>query len=188
MSEKVLFLLDGMALVYRGHFAMIRNPRMTSKGMNTSAVFAFANTLLSIIEKGEPTHLAVVFDTPEPTHRHHKYEEYKAQREAMPEDLSQALPYVFRLCEAFNIPVLREPGWEADDVIGTLAKKAEAEGFATYMVTPDKDYGQLVSERSFMYKPGRGGDEAEVLGVPEILAQWQVERIDQVIDVLGTDG
>ena len=188
MSEKVLFLLDGMALVYRGHFAMIRNPRMTSKGMNTSAVFAFANTLLSIIEKGEPTHIAVVFDTPEPTHRHHKYEEYKAQREAMPEDLSQALPYVFRLCEAFNIPVLREPGWEADDVIGTLAKKAEAEGFATYMVTPDKDYGQLVSERSFMYKPGRGGDEAEVLGVPEILAQWQVERIDQVIDVLGLMG
>ena len=169
-------------------FAMIRNPRMTSKGMNTSAVFAFANTLLSIIEKGEPTHIAVVFDTPEPTHRHHKYEEYKAQREAMPEDLSQALPYVFQLCEAFNIPVLREPGWEADDVIGTLTKKAEAEGFATYMVTPDKDYGQLVSERSFMYKPGRGGDEAEVLGVPEILAQWQVERIDQVIDVLGLMG
>ncbi len=188
MSEKVLFLLDGMALVYRGHFAMIRNPRMTSKGMNTSAVFAFANTLLSIIEKGEPTHIAVVFDTPEPTHRHHKYEEYKAQREAMPEDLSQALPYVFRLCEAFNIPVLREPGWEADDVIGTLAKKAETEGFATYMVTPDKDYGQLVSERSFMYKPGRGGDEVEVLGVPEILAQWQVERIDQVVDVLGLMG
>ncbi len=188
MSQQVLFLLDGMALVYRGHFAMIRNPRMTSTGMNTSAVFAFANTLLSIIEKGEPTHIAVVFDTPEPTHRHHKYEEYKAQREAMPEDLSQALPYVFRLCEAFNIPVLREPGWEADDVIGTLAKQAEAEGFATYMVTPDKDYAQLVSERSFMYKPGRGGDEAEVLGVPEILAQWQVEQIAQVIDVLGLMG
>ncbi len=188
MSQKVLFLLDGMALVYRGHFALIRNPRLTSKGVNASAVFAFANTLLSIIEKGEPTHLAVVFDTPEPTHRHRKYEEYKAQREAMPEDLSQALPYVFRLCEAFNIPVLREPGWEADDVIGTLAKKAETEGFATYMVTPDKDYAQLVSERSFVYKPGRGGDQAEVLGVPEILAQWQVERIDQVIDVLGLMG
>ena len=187
MREKVLFLLDGMALVYRGHFAMMRNPRLTSKGLNTSAVFVFANTVLSIIEKGEPTHIAAVFDTPEPTHRHRKYEEYKAQREAMPEELSQALPYVFRLCEAFNIPVLREPGWEADDVIGTLAKKAEAEGFATYMVTPDKDYGQLVSERSFMYKPGRG-DEAEVLGVAEILAQWQVERIDQVIDVLGLMG
>jgi len=188
MDEKILYLLDGMALAYRGHFALIRNPRLTSGGMNTSAVFAFANTVLSLIEKGKPTHLAAVFDTPEPTHRHEMYEEYKAQREAMPEDLSQALPYVFRLCEAFNIPVLRAPGWEADDVIGTLTKRAEIEGFTTYMVTPDKDYGQLVSERSFMYKPGRGGDEAEILGVAEILEQWQIERIDQVIDVLGLMG
>lgn len=187
-DEKILFLLDGMALVYRGHFGLIRNPRMTSEGMNTSAVFAFANTLLSIVERGKPTHLAAVFDTPEPTHRHKMYTEYKAQREAMPEDLSQALPYVFRLCEAFNIPVIRAPGWEADDVIGTLAKQAEPEGFRTYMVTPDKDYGQLVSEQSLIYKPGRGGDEAEVLGVAEILAQWQIERIEQVIDVLGLMG
>ena len=188
MSEKILFLLDGMALVYRGHFALMRNPRLTSKGMNSSAVFAFANTLLSILEKGHPTHIAAVFDTPTPTHRHELYAEYKAQREAMPEDLSQALPYVFRLCEAFNVPVLREPGWEADDVIGTLAKRADAEGFATYMVTPDKDYAQLVSERSFIYKPGRASDRAEVLGVAEILAQWQIERIEQVVDVLGLMG
>lgn len=187
-DEKTLFLLDGMALAYRGHFALIRNPRFTSGGMNTSAVFAFANTLLSIIENGKPTHIAAVFDTPEPTFRHKKYEEYKAQREAMPEDLSQALPYVFKLCEAFNIPVVKAPGWEADDIIGTLAKRAEAEGFKTYMVTPDKDYGQLVSEQSLIYKPGRGGDEVEVLGVAEILAQWQIERIDQVIDVLGLMG
>ena len=138
-NEKILFLLDGMALVYRGHFALIRNPRFTSGGMNTSAIFAFANTLLSITEKGKPTHIAAVFDTPEPTHRHEMYEEYKAQREEMPEDLSQALPYVFTLCEAFNIPVIRMPGWEADDVIGTLAKQAEPAGFRTYMVTPDKD-------------------------------------------------
>ena len=151
MDEKILYLLDGMALAYRGHFALIRNPRLTSAGMNTSAVFAFANTVLSLIEKGKPTHIAAVFDTPEPTHRHEMYGEYKAQREAMPEDLSQALPYVFRLCEVFNIPVLRAPGWEADDVIGTLTKRAEIEGFTTYMVTPDKDYGQLVSERAFMY-------------------------------------
>ena len=187
-DEKILFLLDGMALAYRGHFALIRNPRMTSEGMNTSAVFAFANTMLSIMEKGKPTHIAAVFDTPEPTHRHKMYVEYKAQREAMPEDLSMALPFVFRLCEGFNIPVIKAPGWEADDVIGTLAKRAETNGFRTYMVTPDKDYGQLVSEQSLIYKPGRGGDEAEVLGVQEILAQWQIERIDQVIDVLGLMG
>ena len=187
-DEKILFLLDGMALAYRGHFALIRNPRFTSGGMNTSAVFAFANTLLSIIEKGKPTHIAAVFDTPEPTHRHQLYKEYKAQREEMPEDLSQALPYVFALCEAFNIPVIRAPGWEADDVIGTLAKQAEPAGFRTYMVTPDKDYGQLVSDNTLIYKPGRGGDEADILGVVEILDQWQIEKIEQVIDVLGLMG
>ena len=187
-DEKKLFLLDGMALVYRGHFALMRNPRMTSQGMNTSAVFAFTNTLLSIIDREQPTHMAVVFDTPEPTHRHRAYPEYKAQREAMPEDLSLALPYVFQLCEAFNMPVLKMPGWEADDVIGTLALRAEAEGFTTFMVTPDKDYGQLVSERTFIYKPGRAGDEAEVQGVAEILERWGIERIDQVIDMLGLMG
>ncbi len=187
-DEKKLFLLDGMALVYRGHFALMRNPRMTSQGMNTSAVFAFANTLLSILDREQPTHIAVVFDTPEPTHRHKMFAEYKAQREAMPEDLSQALPYVFQLCEAFNMPVIKMPGWEADDVIGTLAQRAEAEGFTTYMVTPDKDYGQLVSAKTVIYKPGRAGDEAEVQGVGEILERWAIERIDQVVDMLGLMG
>ena len=187
-DEKKLFLLDGMALVYRGHFALMRNPRMTSQGMNTSAVFAFANTLLSIMDREQPTHIAAVFDTPEPTHRHKAYAEYKAQREAMPEDLSQALPYVFQLCEAFNMPVLKMPGWEADDIIGTLALRAEGEGFTTYMVTPDKDYGQLVSEQTVIYKPGRAGDEAEIQGVRDILNRWSIERIDQVIDVLGLMG
>ena len=187
-DEKKLFLLDGMALVYRGHFALMRNPRMTSQGMNTSAVFAFANTLLSIIDREEPTHIAAVFDTPEPTHRHKAYAEYKAQREAMPEDLSQALPYVFQLCEAFNMPVLKMPGWEADDIIGTLALRAEGEGFNTYMVTPAKDYGQLVSEQTVIYKPGRAGDEAEIQGVREILDRWSIERIAQVVDILGLMG
>jgi len=188
MADKTLYLLDGMALVYRGHFALMRNPRMTSKGMNTSTLFVFLNTLLDILGNVKPSHLAVVFDTPEPTYRHKAYKEYKAQRESMPEDLSIALPYVDRMCEGFNVPVIRKPGWEADDVIGTLAKVAEADGFTTYMVTPDKDYAQLVSEKSFISKPGRGGDGAEILGVPEILAQWEIERVDQVIDMLGLMG
>ena len=188
MAEKTLYLLDGMALVYRGHFALIRNPRMTSKGMNTSTLSVFLNTLLDILNNVQPSHLAVVFDTPEPTYRHKMYKEYKAQREAMPEDLSIALPYIDRMCEGFNIPVIRKPGWEADDVIGTLSKVADTEGFTTYMVTPDKDYAQLVSETTFISKPGRTGDGAEILGVPEILKQWEIERVDQVIDMLGLMG
>ena len=183
-DEKKLFLLDSMALVYRGHFALMRNPRMTSKGMNTSAIFVFANNLVDMLEKQQPTHLAAVFDTPEPTHRHLEYSEYKAQREAMPEDLSQALPYVFKLCAAFNVPVIRHPGWEADDVIGTYARQAEEAGFTTYMVTPDKDYGQLVDEHTFIYKPGSGGGDGDLLGVAEILERWQIERIDQLLDIL----
>lgn len=189
MAEKKLFLLDGMALIYRGHFALMRNPRMTSTGMNTSTLFVLTNTLLDILNSEKPTHIAAVFDTPEPTHRHKMYEEYKAQREAMPEDLSTALPYVFQLCEAFNVPVIRMPGWEADDVIGTLARVAEESGdFTTYMVTPDKDYAQLVSEKTFMSKPGKSGNKAEILGVPEILEQWEIERVEQVIDILGLMG
>jgi DNA polymerase-1 len=186
-SEKRLYLLDGMALVYRAHFSMMRNPRMTSRGMNTSTVFVMTNTLLDILNNAKPSHIAMVFDTPEPTHRHKMFVEYKAQREAMPEDLSMALPYVFRLCEAFNLPVLKKPGWEADDVIGTLARVAEGEGFMTYMVTPDKDYAQLVSEKSFVCKPGKTGD-VEVQGVKEILEKWQIERVEQVIDILGLMG
>ncbi|NKB72740.1 MAG: DNA polymerase I [Candidatus Latescibacteria bacterium] len=187
-AKNKLFLLDGMALVYRGHFALIRNPRMTSGGMNTSAVFVFATNLLNILVDQQATHIAAVFDTPEPTHRHIEYKEYKAQREAMPEDLSAALPFVFRLCEAFNVPVIRVPGWEADDVIGTLALQAEGGQYNTYMVTPDKDYGQLVSDTAFIYKPGGSGDGADIQGVTEIKERWGIERIDQVIDMLGLMG
>ena len=187
-TDKTLFLLDGMALVYRAHFGMIRNPRMTSKGMNTSTVFILVNTITGILNKVKPSHLAVVFDTPEPTHRHKMFTEYKAQRDAMPEDLSTALPYVFRLFEGFNIPVLRMPGWEADDVIGTLAKRAEIEGFTTYMVTPDKDYGQLVDENTFIAKPGGAGDNLDVMGVKEVCEKWKIKRVDQVIDILGLMG
>ncbi len=188
MADKTLYLLDGMALVYRGHFALIRSPRMTSKGLNTSSLFVFANTLLDILGNTKPSHLAVVFDTPEPTFRDEIYKEYKAQREKMPEDISGALPYIDQMCEAFNVPVIRKPGYEADDVIGTLAKEAEKFGFTTYMVTPDKDYAQLVSNKTFISKPGRTGDGAEILGVPEILEQWEIERVDQVIDMLGLMG
>lgn len=188
MADKTLYLLDGMALVYRGHFAMIRNPRMTSKGLNTSSLFVFANTLLDILGNTQPSHLAVVFDTPEPTFRDEIYKEYKAQREKMPEDISSALPYIDQMCEAFNVPVIRKPGYEADDVIGTLAKGAEQAGLTTYMVTPDKDYAQLVSNKTFISKPGRTGDDAEILGVPEVLEQWEIERVDQVIDMLGLMG
>ena len=188
MADKTLYLLDGMALVYRGHFAMIRNPRMTSKGLNTSTLFVFANTLLDILGNTQPSHLAVVFDTPEPTFRDDIYKEYKAQREKMPEDISGALPYIDQMCEAFNVPVIRKPGYEADDVIGTLAKEAEKADFTTYMMTPDKDYAQLVSNKTFISKPGRTGDGAEILGVPEVLEQWEIERVDQVIDMLGLMG
>ena len=163
-SDKTLFLLDGMALAYRGHFGLIRNPRMTSTGLNVSMVFSLANTILGILNKNKPSHIAAVFDTPEPTHRHEKFPDYKAQRDAMPEDLSIALPYLFRLLEGFNIPVVRIPGWEADDVIGTLAKQADAAEFTTFMVTPDNDYGQLVSQTCFICKPGNTGDNIETIG------------------------
>jgi len=186
---KRLFLLDGMALVYRAHFALIRNPILTASGQNTSAIFGFINTLLYLIQQREPTHLAVVFDTSAPTARHKMYPEYKAHRDAMPEDLSAAIPMVKQVIEAFNIPVIECDGYEADDVIGTLAKQAGSKGdFETYMVTPDKDFGQLVAEKTFMFKPGRKGNEAEVLGVEEICENWQVERPEQVVDILGLWG
>ena len=187
-QDKRLFLLDGMALVYRAHFAMSRNPITSSSGMNTSATLVFANTLLDILNKQDPTHIGVVFDTPEPTHRDKLYPEYKAQREAMPEDLSRSMPYIFRLCEAFNLPILHVPGWEADDVIGTLAERSAPEGFTTYMVTPDKDFGQLVSDRTLICKPARAGGGMEVLGVREVLDRWKIERVEQVTDIFGLMG
>jgi DNA polymerase-1 len=157
-----------MALVYRAHFALIRSPIYTSKRFNTSALFGFTSTLLDLLEKQSPTHLAVVFDTPEPTQRHLDYPAYKGTREEMPEDLSLQLPHVKRIIEAFDIPVIECPGWEADDVIGTLAKKAEAMGdFVTYMVTPDKDFAQLVTDKTLIYKPGRQGNTAEILDPPD---------------------
>jgi DNA polymerase-1 len=187
MSNK-LFLLDGMALIYRAHFALSKSPRFTTAGLNTSAVFGFANTLLEVLKKENPSHIAVVFDTEAPTDRHVEYTEYKAHREAMPEDLSAALPYVFKLIEGFNIPVITSDGFEADDIIGTLSKKAEKEGFQVFCMTPDKDFAQLVSENIFIYKPARMGNDAEKLGVPEVLSKWEIERVDQVIDILGLWG
>jgi len=184
-----LFLLDGMALAYRAHFALMRNPITTSKGVNSSALYGFANTLLDLIEKQVPTHFAVAFDTSAPTPRHELYPEYKAQREAMPEDLSAALPQIKRLCEAMNIPLIIHDGWEADDLIGTYARIADETGdFETFMVTPDKDFAQLVSATTYMYKPGRKGGDVEILGVPEVMEKWGVDCPSQVIDILALWG
>ncbi|MGL4596721.1 MAG: DNA polymerase I, partial [Bacteroidia bacterium] len=188
MNNKKLFLLDAFALIYRAYFAFSTNPRINSNGLNTSAVFGFTNTLLEVLRKEQPTHIAVVFDTPEPTVRHIEFAEYKAQREAMPEDLSASIPYIFKLLEGFNIPALSIAGFEADDLIGALAKKAEQAGFVTYMMTPDKDYGQLVSENILIYKPGRGGAPAEKLGVKEICDRYGISHPEQVIDILGLMG
>ncbi len=186
--EHTLFLLDGMALVYRAHFAFATNPIRTSAGRNTSAIYGFTNTLLELITKQAPTHLAVVFDTAAPTARHTEFAAYKAQRQEMPEELSAAIPDVKRLIRGFNLPVLELDGYEADDIIGTLAREACDAGFVTFMVTPDKDFGQLVNECVRIYRPGRMGDGAEVLGVPEVLAKWGVQRCDQVRDILGLWG
>jgi DNA polymerase-1 len=185
---KKLFLLDGMALIYRAHFALSKTPRFTSGGLNTSAVMGFTNTLLEVLKKENPTHMAVVFDTEAPTERHVDFADYKAHREAMPEDLSKAIPYIFKLILGFNIPVITSDGYEADDIIGTLAKKAEAKGYTVYCMTPDKDFAQLVSDKIFIYKPARMGNEMEILGVKEVLAKWEIERVEQVIDILGLWG
>ena len=185
---KRLFLLDGMALVYRAHFALIARPIFTSKGVNSSALYGFTQTLLEILSKQQPTHLAVAFDTDAPTPRHTIFPEYKATRQAMPEDLSAALPHVRRMLEAFRVPLLECDGYEADDIIGTLARRAEKEGFQTYMVTPDKDFGQLVDENTFLYRPSRQGDGVEIMGIPEIQKRWGIERTEQVIDILALMG
>ena len=185
---KRLFLLDGMALVYRAHFAFIARPVLTSQGVNTSALYGFTQTLLNILGGWEPTHLGVAFDTAAPTHRHREFAAYKATRQEMPEDLSAALPHVRRMLEAFNIPALALDGFEADDLIGTLVRRAEREGFQSYMVTSDKDFGQLVSAHNFIFKPARGGDGAEILGLAEIQARWGVSRAEQVVEVLALMG
>lgn len=186
--KKKLILIDGMALAYRGHFALIKAPRMTSSGMNTSACFIFANTILELLDKEQPTHIAVALDTSEPTFRHKEYPDYKAQRDAMPEDLSLALPFIAKICSAFNIPVIKVPGWEADDIIGTLSKQAASEGIEVGMVTPDKDFAQLIEEKIIQYKPSRSGNGYEKIGISETLEKWKISRIDQVIDMLAMMG
>lgn len=188
MSEKKLFLLDGMALIYRAYFAFAKNPRITSTGINASAMFGFTNTLLDVLLKQKPTHIACVFDTSAPTDRHLEYEAYKAHREEMPEDLKRSIPYIFRIIEGFNIPVITKDGYEADDIIGTFALQASECGFNTYMMTPDKDFAQLVGPNIFIYKPGRLGNPDEVLGVEEVLAKWEIAEVKQVIDILGLWG
>jgi len=188
MSEKKLFLLDGHALVYRAHFAFINRPLINSKGINTSAITGFVRTLWDLMRNQKPSHIAVAFDPIGQVFRHEQFPEYKANRDAQPEDIAIALPYIKDIVEGFNIPMVMVDNYEADDVIGTLAKQAEKEGFKVYMVTPDKDYCQLVSENIFMYKPARMGNGIEILGVPEVLEKWGIQRVDQVIDVLGLQG
>jgi DNA polymerase-1 len=187
-NDKKLFLLDGHALVYRAHFAFINRPMINGKGVNTSAMFGFTRTLWDLMKKQKPSHLAVVFDPKGGTFRNEIAPDYKANREETPDDIVVAFPYVHQILQGFNIPIIIIDNYEADDVIGTLAKQAAREGFEVYMVTPDKDYGQLVEEKIFMYKPSRMGNGIDILGVEEIKAKWGIERPEQVIDMLGLIG
>jgi DNA polymerase I len=187
-EQKKLFLLDAYALIYRAHFAFIRNPRVNSKGLNTSAIFGFTTALLDVLENHQPTHIAVCFDLPGKGVRDEIFPDYKANRDETPEDIRLAVPYIYKLLEAFNIPALGVEGYEADDVIGTLAKKAKDKGFVTFMMTPDKDYAQLVEEGIYILKPAKGGNGAEVWGEKEVCEHFEVERPEQVIDILGLWG
>lgn len=187
MSKK-LFLLDAMALVFRAYYALIRNPRITSKGKNTNAQFGFTNTLIDLLNNQKPSHMAVCFDTAAPTERHTDFTDYKANRQEAPEDLIIALPDIKKLIQAFNIPVMELDGYEADDVIGTLSIQAAKAGYEVYMVTPDKDYGQLVTDQVKIYKPGYQGGDVEIMGPAEVCAKWNIKSVDQVIDVLGLMG
>jgi DNA polymerase-1 len=187
-TPKKLFLLDAYALIFRSYYAFIKNPRVTSRGLNTSAIFGFLLTLEEVLQKQKPTHIAVVFDTPTPTFRHEMYKEYKAHRDETPEDIIKAVPYIKRLIEGYKIPILDCPGFEADDVIGTLSKKASKKGFVTYMMTPDKDFAQLVSDNVLMFKPSRSGSESVLWGVKDIQREFCVKNPEQVIDVLALMG
>ncbi|HJW16457.1 MAG TPA: hypothetical protein VJ499_05025, partial [Flavisolibacter sp.] len=162
--DKRLFLLDAMALIFRAYYALIRNPRITSKGKNTNAQFGFTNTIIELINNQKPTHMAVCFDTAAPTERHTDFADYKAHRQEAPEDITLAIPDIKRIIKALNIPIIESDGYEADDVIGTLSKQAEARGYNVFMVTPDKDYGQLVSDKVKIYKPGYQGGDVEIMG------------------------
>jgi DNA polymerase-1 len=188
MANKKLFLLDAMALVFRAYYALIRNPRMTSKGRNTNAQFGFTNTLIDLINNQQPTHMAVCFDTHAPTERHIDFAEYKANRQETPEDILSAIPDIKRIIEGFCIPVIESDGYEADDVIGTLSIQAANAGYDVYMVTPDKDYGQLVNDKVFIYKPGYQGGDAELITKENVCVKWGIKSVDQVIDILGLMG
>ena len=185
---KKLFLLDAMALIYRAYYAMIKSPRLTTDGKNTSAAFGFTNVLYELLRNEHPTHIAVAFDTGAPTLRHADFDNYKANREATPDDIVAAIPYIKRIISGFGIPILSLDGYEADDIVGTVAKHAEIEGFEVYMMTSDKDYGQLVSDHIFMYKPGKFGQKAEVVGVDGICEKYGIKEPEQLIDILGLWG
>lgn len=187
-DSNVLFLLDAYALIYRSYYAFINNPRITTTGINTSATFGFCNFLIELLELEKPTHIAIVFDPEGPTFRHEMYKPYKAQRPPMPEDLRKSVPYIKKIIHGLGIQCIDAPGYEADDLIGTIARKAEKQGYTVYMITPDKDYAQLVSDKIFMYKPGRSGNKSEVWGIPEVLDHFGIERVDQVVDILGLMG
>lgn len=186
--EKKLFLLDAMALIYRAHFAFSKNPRINSRGMSTGAILGFTNSLLEILNKEKPSHIAICFDTPTPTFRHVQYEAYKANRQEQPEDIQIAIPWVKKVAEAYRIPILELDGFEADDIVGTFAKKAGDNGFEVFMMTPDKDYAQLVQEHVYLYKPAFLGNSVEILGIPEVLARFEIDNVDQVRDLLGLQG
>ena len=191
MVDKIpekFFLLDAYALIYRSYYAFIRNPRFNSKGINTSAMLGFTNSLVQLLELENPHYIGVVFDVSEPTFRHKLYKEYKANRETMPEDLQKSIPYIRKIIEAFNIPVIEKKGFEADDVIGTLAQKATEKGFLTYMMTSDKDFAQLVTENILMYKPGKQGGSPEIWGLEEVKQNFGIQNSIQVIDILGLMG
>lgn len=187
MAKKV-FLLDAYALIFRAYYALIRSPRLTSKGKNTNAQFGFTNALVDLLNKQKPSHMAVCFDTHAPTERHTDFADYKANRQDAPEDILEAVPDIKKIIEGFNIPCVEKDGFEADDVIGTLSKQAAAAGYEVFMVTPDKDYGQLVSDKIKIYKPGYQGGDVEILGPEEVCAKWNIKNVSQVIDILGLMG
>ncbi|MCG8321061.1 MAG: DNA polymerase I [Cytophagales bacterium] len=186
--DKTLFLLDAMALIYRAHFAFSKTPRINSKGQNTGAALGFTNTLVEVIQKRKPSHIGVAFDTFAPTFRHEQYAEYKAGREEVPEDIVSNLPYIRKIIQGFGIPILELDGYEADDIVGTLAKKAGKQGFEVYMMTSDKDYAQLVEENIYLYKPAFMGNGVDILGVEEVKKKFEIDEVDQVRDLLGLQG
>ena len=187
-TKKHLFLLDAYALIFRGYYAFIKNPRINSKGMDTSAIMGFTNSLLDLINRERPDHLAVCFDRGGSKSRTQLFSDYKANREETPEPITVAIPYIEKLLNAMHIPTVVKEGFEADDIIGTLAKQAEKEGYQVFMVTPDKDFAQLVSKNIFMYRPSRMGNGIEIWGIPEVQKKFEVERPEQVIDYLGMMG